>query len=277
MIFPRLTALSETLWSSKSLRNWDDFSERLKNIFKRYEFLDINYAKSAYTITSNIKTDLKSKSVALTLQNEFSKSDIRYVLNDGNLNANAIKFIEPIRLHKTTFIKASVFENDKPVGTVFKDTITFHNAVSSKVDYKTNCHERYQGSGVFNLVNTLRGTKNFRDGRWQAWLNKEADITINFENEEYIKEVVIGSMENQQNGIFYPNKIQILTSIDGKNFKEVKSFTRKYAQNNEPELKDFKFEFEAQKAKFIKVKVNLSENSKNRNEGWIFIDEILIN
>ena len=33
MIFPRLAALSETLWSPKESRNWEDFSTRIEKMF----------------------------------------------------------------------------------------------------------------------------------------------------------------------------------------------------------------------------------------------------
>ncbi|WP_405604065.1 family 20 glycosylhydrolase [Polaribacter sp. Asnod1-A03] len=277
MIFPRLTALSETVWSTKSSRNWDDFSKRLKVMFKRYDLLDINFAKSTFIIGSKATIDAKNKTVALTLYNEYKDSDIKYALGGDELDVNSSKFTEPIILNKTTAIKAVLFENDEPKGRVFTDTIVFHKAVSNKVDYKTNYHERYKGSDAFNLVNTLRGTKNFRDGRWQAWLNENAEVIIDLESEKTIKEVVIGSMENQKNGIFYPAKVEVLTSIDGQNFTEVQSLSKEYNKNDEPRLKDFKLEFKSHKTMFIKVKVNLLKKNKNRREVWFFMDEILVN
>ncbi|AOW22010.1 beta-N-acetylglucosaminidase [Urechidicola croceus] len=44
-VLPRMTALSEVLWSSKENRNWDDFHKRLQHIAKRYDTLGYNYAK----------------------------------------------------------------------------------------------------------------------------------------------------------------------------------------------------------------------------------------
>jgi hexosaminidase len=46
MIFPRMTALSEVLWSKKELRNWNDFEPRLKTQLKRYDLWKINYSKA---------------------------------------------------------------------------------------------------------------------------------------------------------------------------------------------------------------------------------------
>jgi hexosaminidase len=45
MVFPRLSALSEVLWSPPDIRNWDDFSKRLLIQFKRYDLWKVNYCK----------------------------------------------------------------------------------------------------------------------------------------------------------------------------------------------------------------------------------------
>jgi len=45
LLFPRLDALSEILWSPKEKRNYSDFLKRLKTQFKRYDLMGIMYSK----------------------------------------------------------------------------------------------------------------------------------------------------------------------------------------------------------------------------------------
>ncbi|MCG9793124.1 beta-N-acetylhexosaminidase [Flavobacterium algicola] len=45
MILPRLTALSEVIWSKKEDKNWTNFQERLQHITKIYDAKNYNYAK----------------------------------------------------------------------------------------------------------------------------------------------------------------------------------------------------------------------------------------
>ena len=277
MIFPRLTALAETVWSAKALRNWDDFSKRLPSAFERYEYLGINYAKSSFIVTSDMQTDLEEKTVSLVLHNEYADSDIRYALNDAQLNRESKPYTKPIVLNNTTIVKAGLFKNDSLVGPIFTDTITFHNAVAHKVNYQTIYHERYAGTGTSNLVNTLRGTKNFRDGRWQAWLNTPLEVTIDLEDEKPISQITFGTMENQKNGIYYPSSIEVLVSKDGITYKSVRSINRPFVFNTEPELHNFKLDFKLQHARFIKVKASIAKNVENAKERWLFVDEILIN
>lgn len=43
MIFPRMSALSEVLWSAKEARNWGGFEKRMQTQVKRYNWWNINY------------------------------------------------------------------------------------------------------------------------------------------------------------------------------------------------------------------------------------------
>jgi hexosaminidase len=50
MVFPRMSALAEVVWSPKELRNWEDFTTRMTKQFKRYDARKINYAKTPLDI-----------------------------------------------------------------------------------------------------------------------------------------------------------------------------------------------------------------------------------
>ncbi len=45
MILPRMTALSEVVWTPKESRNWEDFYTRLQYISNRFDAMELNYAK----------------------------------------------------------------------------------------------------------------------------------------------------------------------------------------------------------------------------------------
>ena len=45
MVFPRIAALAEVVWSPKASRNYDDFMNRMQDEVKRYDAYGINYCK----------------------------------------------------------------------------------------------------------------------------------------------------------------------------------------------------------------------------------------
>ena len=132
MIFPRLVAMAEALWSPKESRDWNDFSIRLETMFKRFDYLGINYAKSMYLITSKETVDANDKKVYVSLKNEFPNADIRYVLGNKPIDETAIKYTDSLALKKTTIVKASLFKDNKPIGKTMIDTINFQKVFSKK-------------------------------------------------------------------------------------------------------------------------------------------------
>ena len=44
MILPRMTALSEVVWTKKDAKDWNDFSIRLNAFAERLDVLGLNYA-----------------------------------------------------------------------------------------------------------------------------------------------------------------------------------------------------------------------------------------
>jgi hexosaminidase len=52
MLFPRMSALSEVLWSPKEGRNWAAFEKRLPGLLKRYNWWKVSYS-TAYTNPAN--------------------------------------------------------------------------------------------------------------------------------------------------------------------------------------------------------------------------------
>ncbi len=276
MIFPRLTALSETLWSPRTDRNWDEFSSRLIAMFKRYDFQGVNYAKSTYTISAETKVNDTTNVISLALKNEFPNSDIRYALNNSSLNNESILYKEPIELNKTSTIKASLFEDEKPVGKVFEKTFNYHKAVGKKVNYKTKYSDSYKGAGVNNMNNIIRGSKNFHDGQWQAWIGNDMELVIDLSTSTEINQVSVGTMESQGPGIYFPTQVDVLLSNDGKTFTSVGIIDRPFEINPNIVIKDFSISFKKQKAIYVKVIAKSLKKTPNGGGAWLFVDEIII-
>jgi hexosaminidase len=277
MIFPRLAALAEVLWSTKESRNWNDFTSRLPSMLKRYDYLGINYAKSAYLVTASSVADLDQKQLKVTLKNEFPNPDIRYVFGDKAIGQDAIKYTNPIEIKETTVLKASLFQNNQPIGKTYIDTLVFHKAFGQKVNYLTPYSDSYKGAGAFGMVNVIRGTKNFHDGQWQGWLVNDMEVVIDFGKDQSFEQVSVGSLESQGAGIYFPVQVKVLTSKDGIHYKEVGKVVRPYAVNPSSELKDFKINFTKTNSRFVKVIASNLKKNPSGGSSWLFVDEISVN
>lgn len=279
MMFPRLVALSEVLWSPKDKKDWENFSAKLKeNILPRFDLMNINYARSAYAVTAETEIDLESHNLKVKLLNEFPDTQIRYTINEDTLTESSDVYTQPIELSETTRLKAAVFENENRPGAILEKRFIFHKAVGKGVRYEPVYHDSYKGPEEVGLVNVLRGSLNFHDGQWQGWLVDDVEISIDLEELTEIKEVRVGTMENQGSGIYYPLEINLLVSDDGENFRSVGRISREFKENADPELRDFVIKInDPVQTKFIKVAVHNLSHPPRGGGAWLFIDEIIVN
>lgn len=274
MIFPRLLALSEIVWSPAETKNWEDFSHRVNLLFPRLEKMGINYAKSVYQVTPEfVQTD--DNSLELTLRTELPNAEIRYVLN-GEDWAKAKTYSAPIQIKENTHFQAATFLNGKRYETILSDTISFHKAVGKNITFSPKYHKNYQGQGDGTLTNVIRGTKNFHDKQWLAWLVDDATITLDLGQTTPVEKVVVGAMENQGSGIYFPVEITVFTSTDNKNFTQVAQIQWAFQNNGYAELKDFSLEFPSAQAQYIKLKIKNLAHPPKGGDAWLFIDEIQV-
>lgn len=276
MIFPRLAALAEVLWTPVDDKDWTSFSARIPTFFQRLDALGVNYARSAYAVTPKTEVSTTGNGIGVSLQSEFPNKNIRYTLDGSRPNAQSRLFTTPLVLDTTTTITAATFQEGQLLGTVFRETFDFHLAVGKPVTYRPQYSKQYPGKGDISLVNVLRGTKNFHDGQWQAWLNDDVEIDLDLEEKTTLQSVSIGVMENQGSGIYYPTEIEVLASEDGTNYKKVGMVAREYAPNGHPLLEEFSVRFPARTARYLRVRVkNLGEGPLGGGS-WLFIDEITV-
>ncbi|MDN3595429.1 glycoside hydrolase family 20 protein [Zunongwangia endophytica] len=277
MLFPRLAALAEVVWSPEEKLNWEDFSVRIRKMMQRFEIMDINYAKSAYAIQPESEIDLETGEITIRLKSEFPDTEIRYALNEEDLTANSELYKEEIIVGDDTNIKAAVFKDGEIMGATLDKTFEFHKAVAKPVTYKYEYSKSYASSGETALVNVLRGSKYFKDGRWQGWINRPAIVTIDLEQSTEVSEVVVGSLEEQGTGIYFPQQLKVEISKDGKSFKEVALVNRKYQANPGAKIENFKMNFETQQdIQFVRVSIEPLAKTPKGGGAWLFLDEIKV-
>lgn len=276
MTYPRLAALAEAVWSSKDNRNWEDFSNRVSSLFQRYGIMGVNYAKSAYQVTTETSVNTENGVISIALKSEFPQADIRFSLDGSDITSASKKYSAPVDIDRTTNIKAQVFKDAEPVGAIFEKTIKYHKAVGKPVTYINKYHDSYKGAEDLGMVNVVHGSKNFHDGQWQGWLDNDMELVIDLESPTELEKISVGALENQGSGIYFPIQVEVFLSDDGKTFRSAGSVKREYAANNGSELKDFVIQIGKQTARYIKVKATNLGTAPTGGGSWMFIDEVVV-
>ena len=122
----------------------------------------------------------------------------------------------------------------------------------------------------------MRGTKDFHDGQWLGWLGDDVEMTIDLGAATEVQEVRVGAMDAQSSGIYFPVKIVVEISADGKRYEEVAAKEVPCEIRGKASLKDFVLKFAAKESRYVRVKLKNVKTPPKGGDAWLFIDEILV-
>lgn len=282
MIFPRISALSEVLWTQKKQKDWDDFARRIEREMLRYEQLGINYAKSSMQVGFYGISDLDKKQFAVELSSELPQLEIRYT-SDGTMpTKKSPQYTVPLVIKKDVTIKAAAFNNEEMVSPVFTKSLELHKGIGKKVLLKKPPAEKFSASGEMTLTNGLRGSTNHADGLWLGFEQIDLEAVIDLLEIVPITRVSSSYLNDINSWIFLPQEVQYSVSIDGDKFEQVAIIHNQLDANyTEKAIKEFSADLTGHEARYLKV---LAKNigfcpdwhQGSGGKAWLFCDEIVI-
>jgi hexosaminidase len=100
MVFPRLTANAEVLWTERSLKDWDDFLRRMDDHYLRLDWYNINY-RVDYPANYGFVNRFIEDVVHVELDNVIHTSDIRYTTDGTDPDGSSPLYQGPLTLNLT--------------------------------------------------------------------------------------------------------------------------------------------------------------------------------
>ena len=119
MTYPRAFAISESLWSQKKEKNWNDFMRRTEVHFNRFDKENINISKAVY---DPIITIYKEGDVVMCkLENHVPDTDIFYTVNNTYPVKFGQKYTKPFEIPTGDLsLRTQTFREGKPIGRQLK-------------------------------------------------------------------------------------------------------------------------------------------------------------
>lgn len=272
MVFPRILAMSEAVWSRQENKNYDDFIVRLERFHKRFDALDINYANHLYEVEGQL--DSEENKLTYTLQTLTKDKEIRYTLDGSDPKVNSEIYKTPFLIEKSSIIKAAIFNSEQQLGNFFTQELNYHKAVGKQVELNVAPHKAYNAGGKDALINSINGSdKRFGDKEWLGFWGEDVEVTIDLGVQTEINEINTRFYNGNGQWIYAPKQVEI--SFDNEDY-------RLYTiQSTKDLLVGFNQEFESKKARYIKLKIPnygvIPEGAQGAgNKAWTFIDEIVI-
>ncbi|QAA82412.1 beta-N-acetylhexosaminidase [Aequorivita sp. H23M31] len=278
MVFPRILAMSEVVWSGPS-KNFDkdypDFFSRVEEFMPRLDALNINYANYLYEVEGEIIK--KNGKVYYELTTPTKGKEIRYSINDSEEQI----YTEPISITENSEINANVYKDDEKLGRGFNEKINYHKGITGNIKINVEPNPAYAAGGKEALINGISGSeKRYGDKEWLGFWGDDLEITIDLGEEMELSSLKTRFFNSPGVWIYAPKELHITCT----NTRGEEVYLSKEIKASNKNLIDFKQELKSLKnlkPRYIKLTIPNYGMIPDGLQGaghraWTFIDEIVI-
>ncbi|MBN8850466.1 MAG: beta-N-acetylhexosaminidase [Sphingobacteriales bacterium] len=261
MLLPRLTALSEALWTPAHKKDFSRYVRSVEEQMRRWDAQGIHYAKSLYNPGIYPVFDSAGRDVVVRLSSQAPHGEIRY-----NVGQGWMEYKEPVRINESCRLEAAVFEEGRRMGMVNTDSFVLHRAIGV-----------LRGAdGMGQLTDGVFGTVEPYDGRWVSFRDPVVTLKLDLGRVQDIYSVGLGCMEDQVGNIYLPRRIRISISEDGLLYKPMELIENKIVpQQLLRHVERYKAVI-GSRARYVQVELVNARLQVKPDDNLLFVDEIVV-
>lgn len=228
MILPRLSVLSEALWTAPEHKNEQKFIRKIDVHFDRLKALGYNFSWSALSPDYKVTYDKSDEKFILELTNEFGIYEIRYTLDGSEPSMTSQVYSELIHYSDPIHLYAQTFRDGQAIGFPLKKLFSTNFAKKTKVTYSNPYNESYSGGGDRALFDQKYATPRGDDSNWQGLPKQDFEVVFDLGEASELSYVGLNFFQHlASTSVILPTEVTIEISKDG---KIIKRFTIRHWQ-----------------------------------------------
>ena len=276
MIFPRMAALSEALWTPLDKKSWTGFESRIPALLDRYQQWGVSLSKAYYDIKGKVVANSDFKGVQLQLSSKAAGGKITLS------SPEKLTYEKPILITKTGLYQASFTDSvSGEIKSNYSQQFQINNATGKLITLTEPPSKTYAGDGAFTLVNGIQskgGAGRYKDYLGYSGKNLEAQIDLGASLA--VGNVGVSYLHQPSSWIYHPSAIEVWGSNDGQNFKSLakKELEQPVLTENGTGVINLKTKGKYRYLKFLIKNKGIIEgpNPGQGNAAWLFVDELIV-
>lgn len=266
------------LWMNENRGWWLD--KNLNDYNKLAESIDM----AEYRVFIEPVSLLQENGLSIKIADLFNEGNIHFTLDGTEPNINSPLYVNGVTLKESALVKARVIKESYN-GPVSEQYICYHSGIGNL--HKLNSHystynPTYSAGGDTGLVDGLKGSDSFSDGRWQGYQGQDLDIELDLKEISIVNGISVDFLQSSYSWILLPKDVEIQVSNDGVNYESIEMIIHNIPRlQNRTLIHTFKSKFNPLKTRYIRL---IAHNSGTLPDGhhaagypsFIFADEIII-
>ncbi len=292
-IFPRMSALSEVLWTPAAKKSWRAFEQKIPYQIKRYQMWGARFSNEYYAARTGFSPTSNFSGVGWTFEHPQGPYRVTLIRSSEN-KKDTIKQLIPARSSATKPYRITVpvlaggqyqvegWSTDLVPKKLFSasQNFEFSKSTGKKASITKRPNEKYPGqNGAYSLVNGIYSNKGLSYPDWLGWIGDDMVATIDLGKITSFDSVRIHTLDQNGSWVYLPKYVEVLVSNDGKKFTSVGRSTQ--FRNEHLTMGWINVSTKAKKARYVRV---IAKNYGLIPAGqpgagtraWLFCDEIQV-
>ena len=271
------------LLKKRFVKAWDMESRSYyRNVFtERYDKIARDVLDAGNKVF--IQTTDNRQQTTVSLKTIFNDRPIYYTVDGSEPDKNSMVYSEPFAIERSCIVKAACYR-DNGEKIISEKYILYHKGMGHFKKLNTvagNYRPEYSGGGEDALLNGAVGSMDYKDGNWQGFYGTDCDIELDFGKKENLNSIKINFNTNPYDWILMPKTMKVLTSDDGVNYKEYKTFDiYEEIEKSKTTIVKRNLDVKGLSSRYVRIIIEnpgiIPEGLPGyNNPSWMFMDEII--
>ena len=273
LLYPRLGAVSESLWSFPIAKRWERFLETLDEYIERWEVKDIQPSMSMFNVQHEVTPNFGELKVTLSCMRP--DVEIRYTTDGSEPHEYSMLYRRPWVVKDSQTVKCATFKDGKKMGETLVLPIQ-KSSMTGKSLLRSSQTERC-------LLNGVRGSLKNTDGEWASWSkNDSISLTFDVGARKRLSYVSLGCLNDYGLAIHKPEKVEVWLSDNDVHYWKVaeKVFKLNEVFSEGRFTEDLQLQFEGA-ARYVRIKLKGAGKCPKLHvrpgmEAQVYLDEVSI-
>lgn len=209
------------------------------------------------------------------------KASVRFTLDGASPVEHGMVYTDPFQIEEATVVKAVAIEPEKGISKTVSVTY-LPSRPRSGIRYETRYASRYSAGGDRGLIDGIKGSMRFRDGRWQGFRGVDMVVVVDLGEVVPVQRISTGCLQAIGSWIFLPEFVEYALSEDGETFTSTARVPyERFSGQEKSFVAEYAAELSGQKARYVRVVARNIGVCPDGHPGaggkaWVFVDEIIV-
>jgi hexosaminidase len=218
MMWPRLCALAEAVWSPAARRDWQAFLFRLGKLRPGLESMGLRVAPTTWRPEIRAKAQPGQRSWQVDMTAALPGARIRYTCDGSDPDPGSRSYRGPFACRSGGAVRAALFDGRRQLGPIVELLLVPHLAVFAAAKVSAPGKLRPEAGGEALLVDGISGSLNHKDGAWLGVEGSDLEVIIDLGGIHEVSRVAARFLEHPAAWIFLPLRVETAVSPDGRSW-----------------------------------------------------------